>query len=140
MTFGILKNAGRRLPEDAQSLIGRQPAFSLPSVERVSWGHYLAVPFVAALAALLGAAFHRLTLGTRSKLRLQKRVPAWLLPVAGGVITWAVGIAVFWTTGRTGVFGLGYHDLSAVLDKNGNTVRGTITLHDLIRAQGVLQN
>ena len=98
------------------ALIGRQPAFSLPSVERVSWGHYLVVPFAAALAALTGVVFHRWTLSLRSRLRPRKRIPAWMLPVGGGLITWTVGITVFWATGKTGVFGLGYHDLSALLN------------------------
>ncbi len=55
----------QRLPENAQyfilssvlgalvvhALIGRQPAFSLPSVECTSWLHYLLVPVAAGLAS-----------------------------------------------------------------------------------------
>ena len=37
------------------------------------------------------------------------------MPVLGGLITWALGSAMFWRTGRLGVFGLGYDDLSSAL-------------------------
>ena len=41
----------------------------------------------------------------------------WLLPLAGGLLTWCIGIAAFLSTGRTGIFGLGYTDLSVALDE-----------------------
>ncbi|MDH4197771.1 MAG: chloride channel protein, partial [Candidatus Aminicenantes bacterium] len=49
------------------------------------------------------------------RLRRQRRVPAWLLPLGGALLTWVLGTAVFAATARTGVFGLGYQDLSAAL-------------------------
>ena len=42
-------------------------------------------------------------------------LPKWLHPLAGGLITWVAGIAIFSATGRLGVFGLGYEDLSDAL-------------------------
>ena len=48
----------------------------------------------------------------------QKRVPAWLMPLLGGLITWLIGCSVFLATGKTGVFGLGYQELSAALRNN----------------------
>ncbi len=97
------------------ALIGRQPAFVLPPIENVSWLHYLLVPVVALAAALAGMAFQRAALGWRRRLRRQKRVPAWLLPVLGGLLTWVIGAAVFLAVGKIGVFGLGYEDLSGAL-------------------------
>jgi len=97
------------------ALIGRQPAFALPPIENVSWLHYLLVPMVALAAALAGIFFQRAALGWRQRLRRQKRVPAWLLPVLGGLLTWVIGCAVFLAVGRIGVFGLGYEDLSSAL-------------------------
>ncbi len=38
-------------------------------------------------------------------------------PLLGGLITWALGMAIFSTTRRLGVFGLGYDDLSLALEK-----------------------
>ena len=99
------------------ALIGRQPAFSLPSVESVSWTHYLIVPFAAALASLGGITFQRMTLNWRERLR-QRHIPSWVFPIFGAGCTWLIGISVFFAIGRIGVFGLGYQDLSAALNND----------------------
>ena len=39
----------------------------------------------------------------------------WLIPMFGALITWVLGVTVFWRTGHLGVFGLGYDDLSSAL-------------------------
>ena len=100
------------------ALLGRQPAFSLPPLANISWLHYLIVPFVAFVAALAGVVFQRATLRWRSRLKRQKRIPAWMLPILGGLVTWVIGCAVFLGTGKLGVFGLGYQDLSSALNNH----------------------
>jgi CIC family chloride channel protein len=100
------------------ALIGGQPAFSLPSVERTSWLHYILVLVAAGLASVAGVIFQHMTLRWRGRLKTQKKVPRWLLPVFGGFLTWVIGVSVFLTTGKVGVFGLGYQDLSAALNNN----------------------
>jgi CIC family chloride channel protein len=100
------------------ALLGRQPAFSLPSIDNITWLHYMLVPLVALIASLAGVAFQRMTLRCRLRLKRQKRIPAWLLPVLGGWGTWVIGCAVFLATGKIGVFGLGYQDLSSALNNN----------------------
>jgi len=45
----------------------------------------------------------------------QKRVARWTLPFFGGILTWCIGISVFLATAKTGIFGLGYYDLSDAL-------------------------
>lgn len=100
------------------ALIGRQPAFSLPPIENVSWLHYFIVPLVAFVAALAGVVFQRVTLRWKLRLKRQKRIPAWLLPVLGGLATWVIGCGVFLATGKLGVFGLGYQDLSSALNNH----------------------
>ncbi|MFH2107445.1 MAG: chloride channel protein [Chrysiogenia bacterium] len=100
------------------ALIGRQPAFSLPAIDNISWLHYLIVPLVAFVAALAGVVFQRVTLRWKLRLKRQKRIPAWLLPVLGGLATWIIGCGVFLATGKIGVFGLGYQDLSNALNNN----------------------
>ncbi len=97
-------------------ILGRQPAFSLPNVENVSWLHYAIVPVVAFFAAGSGTLFHRCTLRLRRRVNRQQRMPGWLMPLCGGLITWAIGVTLFWTTGKVGVFGLGYQDLSSALN------------------------
>lgn len=96
-------------------IIGKQPSFTLTGVEAPSWVGYVLTPVVAALASVVGVYFQRTSLGLRARMKRTERVPAWLVPVAGGLVTWALGVTVFWYTGRTGVFGLGYDDLSSAL-------------------------
>jgi CIC family chloride channel protein len=97
------------------AILGRQPAFILPPVEEVSWLHYLLVPVVAVLASLSGVAFQKGTLALRIRLRKQKKIPSWLLPALGGMVVWVIASSIFLLTGRVGIFGLGYNDLSATL-------------------------
>lgn len=42
-------------------------------------------------------------------------MPKWLHPLLGGLVTWAIGIGVYAWSGRLGIFGLGYEDLSEAL-------------------------
>jgi CIC family chloride channel protein len=99
-----------------QGLIGKQPAFTLTGVDTPSWLGYAMTPVVAVLASVVGVYFQRFSLGLRQKSRRTK-VPRWLLPVMGGLITWVLGLMVFHSTGKLGVFGLGYEDLSGALDE-----------------------
>ncbi len=96
-------------------VIGKQPSFTLTGVDASSWVGYLLTPVVAALAALVGVYFQKASLGLRGRMKSTRRVPGWLLPLAGGLITWGLGVAVFEQTHRLGVFSLGYDDLSSAL-------------------------
>ena len=98
------------------ALVGKQPAFTLPVVETHTWQLYVVVPLVAAVAALLGVFFQRASLYWRERVRRLHRVPKWLWPCVGGVITWVLGCSLFALTGHVGVFSLGYQDLSAALN------------------------
>ena len=114
-------------------LIGKQPAFLLPSVDSASWPMYIVVPVVAALAALLGVAFQAGTLRLRARAKKTTKIPAWLQPAIGGWTTWVIGSAVFLTTGRLGVFALGYDDLSSALqNKLGWKIAGILVVTKLI--------
>ena len=95
--------------------IGRQPAFTLAAVDTPTWIGYVMTPLVAALAAVVGVAFQKAALGLRSGMKAQNRVPKWLTPLFGGLITWVLGSLVFWWSGHLGVFSLGYDDLSSAL-------------------------
>jgi chloride channel protein, CIC family len=100
------------------AILGRQPAFSLPSIENISWFHYIVVPVVAFAASLAGVIFQRSAIFWRGRLKKQKQIPFWLLPLCGGFITWVIGCSAFLMTGKIGVFGLGYLDLSDALNNN----------------------
>jgi len=97
-------------------LVGAQPAFILHGPRAPHMLAYLLTPIVAAPAALVGIIFHRQTIRLRALTRKLRLLPRWMHPALGGLATWAVGTAVFWRTGKVGVFGLGYEDLSAALD------------------------
>ncbi|MCE9614287.1 MAG: chloride channel protein [Lentisphaerae bacterium] len=94
------------------ALLGPQPSFELPPVAEPPLRIYVAVLVVALAATLVAVAFQRSVLGLRRYMR-GTRVPPMLQPWIGGLITWALGLGVFAFTGRVGVFGLGYHDLSS---------------------------
>ncbi len=99
----------------AYAAVGTQPAFDLPTIQSVSWRVYLLVPVVAAASSWVGILFQRATLQLREQVRARSRIPLWLRPLTGGLITWALGVAVFATVGKLGVFSLGYDDLSEAL-------------------------
>jgi len=96
-------------------LVGKQPAFSLLTVEAPSWLGYALTPLVAGLASLVGVYFQRVSLKMRAACQKPQWLPAWMVPAYGGLITWALGAAIFWNTGHLGVFSLGYDDLSLAL-------------------------
>jgi CIC family chloride channel protein len=96
-------------------VIGAQPSFTLTGAAAPSWAGYLLTPVVAALAGLVGVYFQKASLGLRGRMKSTRRIPGWLLPLAGGLITWGLGVLVFERTQRLGVFSLGYDDLSSAL-------------------------
>jgi CIC family chloride channel protein len=99
----------------AHGIIGPQPSFSLAAIAEPSWYSYLLVPVVAAAGTLVGVAFQKSALGLRARQKKFTALPAWLRPAIGGLICWVLGVLVFFQTGKLGVFGLGYDDLSEAL-------------------------
>jgi CIC family chloride channel protein len=97
-----------------QGIIGKQPSFSLHGADAPSWIGYALTPLVAVLASIVGVYFQRVSLDLRARMKVA-RGPRWAMPVIGALITWVLGVAVFWRTGRLGVFSLGYADLSSAL-------------------------
>ena len=99
------------------AFIGAQPAFVLPEIGEPTWRAYLLMPIAAAFAAVAGTAFQRGAIALRGVSRKIRAIPGWLHPLAGGLITWALGVAVFLMTAHLGVFALGYDDLSDALNR-----------------------
>lgn len=98
--------------------IGAQPAFELPRMGEPTWRAYVLIPVAAALAALVGVLFQRWCLQLRQKAKTFRMMPKVLHPLAGGLVTWVIGMTVFYGTGKLGVFSLGYDDLSAALNND----------------------
>ena len=99
------------------AFIGAQPAFVLPEIGEPTWRAYLLMPLAAAFAALAGVVFQRGAIALRGASKKIRAIPAWLHPLAGGLITWGLGVAVFLMTAHLGVFALGYDDLSDALNR-----------------------
>lgn len=99
----------------AHGIIGPQPSFALAAIGEPTWQAYLLLPVVAAVGALVGVLFQKAVLNLRGRQRNWVALPGWLRPALGGLVCWAAGAAVFLKTGRLGVFGLGYEDLSTAL-------------------------
>ena len=68
------------------ALIGAQPAFILPHIDEPTWRAYLLMPPTALLASLSGVVFHKGALSLRR--RIKNSSPGWVMPLAGGLITW----------------------------------------------------
>ncbi|MBV9390751.1 MAG: chloride channel protein [Verrucomicrobia bacterium] len=102
----------------AHFFLGKNPAFIIPATSDFSWPVYFLVVPVAALAALAGAVFQKCTLDWRDRIKQMKFLPSVLKPVTGALFNWVIGMAVFLSFHRLGVFGLGYDDLEAMLQGN----------------------
>ena len=100
----------------AHGILGEQPAFTLHGQGSPGWVAFGLTPLVAAISAVAGCWFQKLTLGLRLLNRRPSPLPAWVRIMLGGIAVWAIGAAVFVGTGHAGVFSLGYADLSLALD------------------------
>jgi CIC family chloride channel protein len=99
----------------AHGVIGPQPSFSLAAIGEPSWRSYLIIPVVAVAGTIVGVMFQKFSLDLRARQKRWSFVPAWLRPAIGGLICWGLGMLVFFKTGKLGIFGLGYDDLSDAL-------------------------
>lgn len=97
--------------------MGDAPIFTIPVTEHAGWSVYAFAPLTAIAAAVAGFFFQKTALAIR---RYDKtvlgRIPATFRIAFGAVCVWAIGSAVFLSTGHLGVFFLGYGDLSSALN------------------------
>ncbi|MES2310321.1 MAG: chloride channel protein [Verrucomicrobiota bacterium] len=98
--------------------VGNTPVFIIPTVTQFHWQVYFLTVFVAAFAAMIGVQFQKISLGWRLYIKKTSRVPVFLRPVLGAMVTWFAASVVFGFTGRMGVLGLGYEDLAETLAGN----------------------
>jgi chloride channel protein, CIC family len=102
----------------AHAVIGPQPAFQIAALKEPTWIGVALCPVVAVVASLGGVAFQKASLVIRGRMKTLKRIPPWARPAVGAVGTWVFGCTAFFITGHTGVFGIGYADVTAVIGGN----------------------
>src|SRR5690606_27221606 len=97
-------------------LLGGASMFAVPdhperlALLSLAWGAAIGIA-----AGLLSHAFVECLLRLRERAKAVRWRHSWAMPAVGGALTGCVGAAVFAGTGRMGVFGIGYADLSAAL-------------------------
>lgn len=99
----------------AHALIGPQPAFQASMLTSPSWIGYMLSPVVAVLAAAAGGLFQHGAMRLRGASKDWRRLPRWTIPAVGALGTWICGTLVFFATGRLGIFGIGYQDVTAAI-------------------------
>lgn len=99
----------------AHAVIGPQPAFQIAGLHDPTWLGVALCPIVAVVASLGGVAFQKCSLEVRGRMKALRRVPDWCRPIMGALGTWIFGCAAFFLTGRIGVFGIGYADVTAAI-------------------------
>ncbi len=109
----------------SHAALGTQPAFQTLPLGEIRWGVWALVPVVALLAATAGAGFQKSGLALRAGLRRHASGAAYW-PLLGALLTWAAGSVVYLLCGRTGIFGIGYGDITAAIA--GQLTLGTAAL------------
>lgn len=100
----------------ARGILGPHPAFAAAPLGNLTWRPWALIPLVGVLAALGGAWFQKWALLIRHRLGAGRRgAQAAYRPVIGALVSWAVALMVWFATGHTGVFGVGYHDVTAAM-------------------------
>jgi len=108
-------------------MTGEHPAFDLHLGELTTapW-MLLAIP-LGILAAFVGKAYVEAILRIRARVTLQSKMPKWIKPALGGLIIGLVGVSVmFLSEGHLGIFGIGYDDVTSML--NGHLNLFTVAL------------
>ena len=99
----------------AHAILGAQPAFKAAPLTSPTWiGFLLCIP-VAAISAWAGTTFQRGALWLRGRSRKWIKVPVWLAPVVGAALCWLFACSTFLATGHSGVFGIGYQDVTLAI-------------------------
>ena len=98
-----------------RSLLGEHALFSVPPYRLNSVSE---LPFYVLLGVVSGVAavaFNVSLLRLRAWFRVQRHVPAWATPGAGGLVLGLLGLSALLLTGSSSVFGVGYQQLATGL-------------------------
>jgi CIC family chloride channel protein len=111
----------------SRTLLGEHAAFDL-DLPRFSSHPWMLVSLVMGpIAGLLGHGFVTVLMGMRAYFKSRTKLPPWSKPSIGGLVVGLIGYAVYLMSGgHSGVFSIGYEDLSLAL--NGNLLLGVALL------------
>ena len=93
------------------TFLGDDPAFVIPSIGHFSGTLYLLVIPTAGLAAIGWRCFPKRYSDLARQNQTDQTRPFFSKPAVGAAMNWILGISVFFTIAKIGVFGLGYGDL-----------------------------
>lgn len=97
------------------SMLGSNAVFSVPTHDEFHTLDLLWSIVIGVLAGLVSEGFVAGLLGIRQKCMGFRSKWNWSLPAVGGLGTGLAGAAVLWYCGRSGVFAIGYGDLTDAL-------------------------
>lgn len=99
-----------------RSILGSSSLFSVPHHPDSHALTTLALSLGLGIAAGLAShAFVEALLVARDRVKLVRGRFDWMMPGLGGLATGCIGASIYANTGRLGIFGIGYDDLSAAL-------------------------
>lgn len=99
-----------------RSLLGTSSMFQVPPhPDSHAMGTLIWSLVLGLLAGLVSHAFVETLLVVRERVKLVRGRYAWMMPGLGGLATGVIGASIFASSGKLGVFGIGYSDLSAAL-------------------------
>ncbi len=116
-----------------RSVLGEHPVFNVPQPYGLLHASSLLIyGFLGLAAAVVSVAFTDSLLALRLKFR-SSRLPPWMRPGVGGLVTGALAVVAMWKLGSRGVTGGGYETLGAALTGNvGLTVMGVLCVMKLV--------
>jgi CIC family chloride channel protein len=102
-----------------RSVLGVHPVFSVPQAFGLTDARSLLLYAALGLgAALLSVLFTDSLLALRRRFRDQRRIPDWLQPAVGGLVTGVLTVGVLYYLGIGGINGGGYRVVEASLSGN----------------------
>jgi CIC family chloride channel protein len=97
------------------SILGEHPLFNVPPYRLNSALELVFYSLLGVLSGLAAVLFNEGLLRLRKFFLTQRAIPQWITPGAGGFVLGAIGLLALLATGSSSIFGVGYGQLSAVL-------------------------
>lgn len=119
--FGIVVLSAVVSAALTQAVVGRQPAFPIPSYSFVSFRELVLYSLLGVLAAVVAVAYIHVLHGIKNRFALSG-LPTMAKPVVGGLIVGVIGIAF------PQIFGVGYEAIGAVLGNGSMEVKLLLVL------------